>query len=245
MTASEIKARARAFLGENGGWFTSAVGNLLAIIIVNAVNGTARAFLGLVPLLKLAQDVQVGKAAPEALVQVMPQFMLGLSVAMLIAMYLGAVFSFGTASLSIAVVRGGAKVGHVFSGFGRGIALMWMLALMQMYVFLWTLLFIVPGIRAVFSYSLMYYVRVDHPDWGANQCLAESKRLMNGNRWRLFCLFFSFIGWFLLVVATLGLAAFWVLPYLQTSVGAFYEDLLDRDGARADLAGDGGKVGNG
>lgn len=229
VTAGELKARARAKLAEKNGWFIAFCANLLSIVIINSVNFEVRGFLGLTSLMELAQKVREGSAAPGELAQMLQHNRLELFVATLIALYLSSVFTFGMSSLSVAVIRGGAKVGHVFSGFGRSISLLWMLLAMQINVALRLLLFIVPGIRALFSYALMYFVRVDHPDWGAKQCLAESKRLMEGNRWRLFCLLLSFLGWFLLGVVTFGIAFFVVMPYLNVSLAAFYEDLLDHD----------------
>ncbi len=63
---------------------------------------------------------------------------------------------------------------------------------------LWALLFVIPGIVAIFRYSMCFYLRVDNPDWTASQCIKESSRLMKGNKGKLFCLYFSFFGWALL-----------------------------------------------
>ena len=65
-------------------------------------------------------------------------------------------------------------------------------------VWLWSLLFVVPGIIATFRYAQCFYLQVDHPDWGASQCIRESSRLMRGNKWKLFCVQLSFIGWMIL-----------------------------------------------
>ena len=79
------------------------------------------------------------------------------------------------------------------------------------------------------------FVAVDHPDWNASQCITESRRLMNGNKLRYFCLHFSFIGWIalVLVIGTLpvvGNFAQWLfMPYFETAKAAFYENLLDCD----------------
>ena len=76
---------------------------------------------------------------------------------------------------------------------------------------------------------------MDHPDWTANQCITESRRLMDGNKWRYFCLLISFIGWWILVFLSSfilnGLAQWFFMPYLESAQAAFYEDLLDRDAA--------------
>ena len=107
------------------------------------------------------------------------------------------------------------------------------------YESLWLLLLVVPGIVKAFSYSMTEYIAVDHPDWNANQCITESRRLMDGNKWHYFCLLVSFIGWWILVfLASLllrGLAQWFFMPYLESARAAFYEDLLDRDVAAPSL----------
>jgi uncharacterized membrane protein len=80
------------------------------------------------------------------------------------------------------------------------------------------------------------FLAVDHPDWSANQCISESRRLMKGNKLRLFSLHLSFVGWWLLVIIASALVPlvgncfqFLFIPYPETAVAAFYEELLDAD----------------
>ena len=58
-----------------------------------------------------------------------------------------------------------------------------------------------------------------------SEAMAESRRIMRGNKFRLFCLQLSFYGWYLLVAITFGIAAFWVIPYQQAAVAAFYREI--------------------
>lgn len=95
------------------------------------------------------------------------------------------------------------------------------------FTFLWSLLFIVPGIIKSYSYAMTFYVMDDHPEMTAMEAIAESQRIMNGNKWRLFCLEFSFIGWYLLCVLTLGVLTFWVAPYREVAKAEFYESIKD------------------
>ncbi len=94
-----------------------------------------------------------------------------------------------------------------------------------LYVFLWSILFIVPGIIAAYSYSMTGYILAERPDMTASEALALSKRMMHGNRWRLFCLHLSFIGWSILCMFTFGLGHLWLTPYIQASNAAFFRDL--------------------
>ena len=84
-----------------------------------------------------------------------------------------------------------------FEDFGRSLVLG---LLMIVKIFLWTLLFVIPGIIAAYRYSMAPLLMRDHPDWGATQCINESKRLMVGNKGSLFTLDLSFIGWLILSI---------------------------------------------
>ena len=97
--------------------------------------------------------------------------------------------------------------------------------LTSLYIFLWSLLLIIPGIVASYSYSMTSYILAEHPDLTAGEAIQRSKDLMYGNRWRLFCLHFSFIGWSILCIFTLGIGDLWLTPYSQAATAAFYRDL--------------------
>ncbi len=97
--------------------------------------------------------------------------------------------------------------------------------LMSLYVFLWTLLLIVPGIIAAYSYRMAFYLIIDDPDIGVSEALQQSKKMMYGYKSKLFCLDLSFIGWWFLCILTLGIGFLWLSPYMLTSQTFFYEEL--------------------
>ena len=97
--------------------------------------------------------------------------------------------------------------------------------LMTVYTLLWMLLLIVPGIIAVYRYSMTYYILAENPELTASEAIEYSSELMKGNKWRFFCLGFSFIGWNILCVLTLGIGNLWLNPYMQTANVAFYRDI--------------------
>lgn len=94
-----------------------------------------------------------------------------------------------------------------------------------LYVFLWTLLFIIPGIIASYDYAMTDYILAEHPELTATQAIEQSKMMMFGNRFRLFCLELSFIGWDFLCMLTLGIGFIWLIPYKQASYAAFYREI--------------------
>lgn len=97
--------------------------------------------------------------------------------------------------------------------------------LQGLYVFLWSLLLVIPGIVAGYSYAMTSYILSEHPELSASEAIEQSKQMMAGNRWRLFYLHFSFIGWDLLSALTLGIGALWLNPYKQAAVAAFYREI--------------------
>lgn len=114
----------------------------------------------------------------------------------------------------------------LFSEFHRFGAGFMMQLLRGIYTVLWTMLFIIPGIYASYGYAMAAYVLLENPEMTANEAITESKKLMEGNRWRLFCLEFSFIGWsFLALLFTFGLGYIVLVPYMEASYAAFYREI--------------------
>jgi len=105
--------------------------------------------------------------------------------------------------------------------------------LRSIYVLLWSLLFVIPGIIASYSYAMTGYVLAEHPELTATEAIEASKQMMSGNRWRLFCLQFSFIGWQFLSALTLGIGNLWLNPYRKAAEAAFYREI---SGTAADTA---------
>ena len=69
------------------------------------------------------------------------------------------------------------------------------------------------------------FILAEHPEMTANEAISASKELMRGNRWRLFCLEFSFIGWQLLCLLTVGIGYLWLKPYESTARAVFYREI--------------------
>ena len=98
--------------------------------------------------------------------------------------------------------------------------------LVSLFTALWTLLFIIPGIVKTYAYSMTFYILRDHPEMTASEAINRSQEMMYGNKWKLFCLHFSFIGWLLLSVLTCGLLTFMVVPYIEQAQAEFYRHLI-------------------
>ena len=98
----------------------------------------------------------------------------------------------------------------------------------SLFVTLWSLLFIIPGIIASYRYALAPYLMTENPEIGVMEAISRSKELMRGNKARLFCLQFSFLGWILLCILTLGIGSLWLSPYMKAAEAAFYLDVTGR-----------------
>lgn len=97
--------------------------------------------------------------------------------------------------------------------------------LMCLFIFLWTLLLIIPGIIKALAYSMTPFILQDFPELSVNQAINLSQKMMKGHKFDYFWLGLSFIGWILLGLLTLGIGYIWLIPYMYTSYAAFYEEV--------------------
>jgi len=143
-----------------------------------------------------------------------------------VALVIGGTVSLGYAQFNLDVMDGREpRIETLFSKFsklGTGIA---MRLLTGIFILLWSLLFIIPGIVAAYRYAMTPYILAENPDMGVMDAIDASKELMRGNKFRLFCLHFSFIGWNLLAVLTFGVLSLWVHPYMEAANAAFYREI--------------------
>lgn len=101
--------------------------------------------------------------------------------------------------------------------------------LQSIFVFLWSLLFVIPGIIKGLAYSQSMFILKDHPEFTANKVITESRKLMDGYKWKFFLLQLSFIGWGILSILTLGIGLLWLVPYITAANAQFYEKLIEND----------------
>ena len=119
----------------------------------------------------------------------------------------GAIVAFGIARVALKAVRGDEQgwFAASFGGFSRPFGVMWLLVRMNIQVFLWSLLFLIPGLVAIYRYRQAWYLKSDHPDWGAGKCLAVSGEKMRGLKWQAFCLDFFYMVHVFLIAIFVGL----------------------------------------
>ena len=169
-------------------------------LVIAAVSGIASALLSLIPV--------VGSLL--AAVIVTPAFSLSL-VRVYLALAKG--------------VKPQAK--DAFSGFDDFWSAFKVTFLVGLYTFLWSLLFVIPGIVKGISYSMAMYVLAENKGMSATECINASKEMTNGHKMDLFVLSLSFIGWMILGSITLGIAYIWITPYMQATFTNAYNRCLN------------------
>lgn len=97
------------------------------------------------------------------------------------------------------------------------------------FILLWSLLFIIPGIIASISYALVYYIKLDNPEMSAMEVINKSKTMMKGHKMDYFVLGLSFFGWILLGIFTFGILYLWLVPYMNVTMANFYNSLKESE----------------
>lgn len=133
-------------------------------------------------------------------------------------------FTLGMAMLTLKIVRKQSpEIADVFEGFKNFVNALITYLLYGFFLVAWMFLFVIPGIIKTYSYAMTFYILADNPEMTGTDAITKSKEMMNGYKMDLFKLQLSFIGWILLVIVTFGIAAFYVMPLLQTATATFYE----------------------
>lgn len=139
-------------------------------------------------------------------------------------------FSIQNASLQVARDKE-IKYSMLKYGFNRLFDSVILNLLRTLFVFLWSLLLVVPGILKSYSYRMAPYLMIDDKNLTPREAIKLSTRIMDGHRFELFVLDISFIGWYILWWITAGVFSLYVLPYRQTSEALFYLNLKSSEEA--------------
>ena len=120
------------------------------------------------------------------------------------------------------------SVGDVFKGFNITGKAVWLYIITNFFVFLWSLLLIIPGKIKTFSYSMAPFILADNPNLTSSEALSESIRIMDGHKFDLFVLQLSFFLWYILGAITFGIAYVYVVPYYEATMVNFYNEIKDK-----------------
>ena len=148
-------------------------------------------------------------------------------------MYLGLIFLFFpldvgyTNAFNALYVEDDDRItGNTFrDSFGQYLKNVWAMFLMVLFVSLWSMLLLIPGIVKAYSYAMLPYILKDNPELSAMDAIRLSSKMMKGHKFDLFYLQLSFIGWAILAVLTGGIGLLWLQPYMMTTQASFYQDI--------------------
>ncbi|SHE97903.1 Uncharacterized membrane protein [Bacteroides luti] len=144
----------------------------------------------------------------------------------LLSLILGGPMTLGISYFALAISRNEeARFEQLFKGFNNFGTALGAYLLMAIFVILWMLLLIIPGIIAAISYAMTFYIIADEPSISIMDAIDKSKKMMYGYKWKFFCLNLRFLGWAILCLFTLGIGFLWLIPYMEISFAKFYDDI--------------------
>lgn len=147
---------------------------------------------------------------------------------------LGGPLTYGMCRITLNNARGAKKteITDLFDGFSKDFVNTFLLELLtSLYVFLWSLLLIIPGIIKSYAYALSFYIQNDSENKDWSYCLHKSEEMMKGHKAELFVLDLSFIGWYIVGSLCLGIGMFFVVPYHMQAKTNFYLELKEQSDA--------------
>lgn len=226
MNIRDIKRTARESL--RGNWLRAFVASVIfsmitasgsfSITINTEVPETDNGVTALISAVSEAATTEIGGLALIAML-----FSAAFSIIMLIVRCALAV---GYAQFNLDIIDGDdVRIATLFSRFDKAKTAIFASIMVGIRVLLGLILFIVPGIMAIYGCAMVNYIIADNPDMTAREAIRESRRMMKGNRWKLFCLELSFIPGIILSVLSLGIGFIWLLPHMQASYAAFYREV--------------------
>ena len=246
MTSSGIKHQARLCMkGKTPSVFlVAAVYIVIVTVLAELQNWLPGINQGMDALLNLRDTQQLqalisgdGRPVVEFLISYFRPF--GAFLAFIIAI-LTPIVGFGFNKYCLQISRGeSGEFKTIFGGFNQFGKVFLLNLAIGFFTFLWSLLFLIPGIIAAFRYSQAFYVLMDNPEMGVMDCIRRSKELMRDNKLDLFILRLSFFGWVLLEVCVtfiisftmplpfaIPVVSFWLTPYMGVSLGCYYNYLV-------------------
>lgn len=155
----------------------------------------------------------------------------GLLVFLLIFFIVDSILQYGFRVYCLKVANRDASMSYadIFSGVKYFFKVIGLAFMSGLFVTLWSLLLIVPGIIATYRYSQIFFILAENPEKGILQCIRESKEMMVGHKWEYFVLEMSFILWYLLAFVTCFLSYIYVYPYSMVTFANYYNRIKPKN----------------
>ncbi len=242
--SADFRAAARAALSGNWGMAVVA-GVIVSLLGGGSSGGVSFNFSFSSSDTNVMQDIAQREEVLAGLLAAVAILLLLIPLAIVIAaaaFVLGSIIEVGDARFNLHLIdEKQADLAHLFAYFRQWGTVTLANLLRSVYIFLWSLLLVIPGIIASYSYAMVPYLMAETPTLSAGEAIRRSKELMQGNKFRLFCLEFSFIGWGLLCILSFGIGFLWLVPYQKAARADFYREI---SGTRPVIPGDAESTGD-
>ena len=217
LKAKDFRAQARAAL--KGKWVQAAIAGLIASILGASIfyHGYAGSSAG----------TTTGTEEEAAITFGIILFAIAIfAVVGAVYIFISSIVGLGYAKFNLALFENEtADFKMIFSERSRYKDCFKLFVMQYLYIAIGSLLLVVPGLIAYYANIMAPYIMVDNPQMTAKEAIKASQAMMKGNKWRLFCLSWSFIGWDILALLTLGLGHIVLCPYVEAACAAFYREL--------------------
>lgn len=218
MSRVDLKENAKKSL--KGNW-----GQAIGVLLIFGIISTLVASIGLIGSNVNLSDPKVVEAILNGTSNIVgaPQI-----IAAILSILVSAFLSLGSVSFFMKLSRN-EKVTYkeLFSKTSLWLLYIGVSIMTAIFIGLWALLLIIPGIVAKYRYAMVNYIMVDNPDIDVFDAIRKSKEMMYGHKLDYFILQLSFIGWAILVGLTFGLLGFYVGPYMNVTFANFYYSIKD------------------
>ncbi len=220
-TRAELKTNAKAVLNQN---YWKSVLTAFILMLLAGVSGNI-SFSG---NRESAKEVMT-QISPQLIMALLGFAMIGIIIGIAVNIFLRNPLSIGCYRFFIRCRSGQADIGDITASFQAArkyINVVKIEFLRKLFIGLWSLLLVIPGIVKSYEYAMIPYLLAEYPEMSREDAFAASREMMDGNKWKAFVLDLSFIGWELLGVCTCGiLLVFYVEPYRELTLAELYHTL--------------------
>ena len=221
MSSRDLRYQARRAL--SGRWGVAILAGFLAAFFGGLVNSVSTGIS-----IDLDEETMKYFQRSESPIEALFGVALSATTLSLVQFIMGGPVQLGYSHFLLKMHRGeDAQVKDLFSQFYRFAEGFCLYLLRGIFIGLWSMLFVIPGIVKSYSYAMAHFIMAEDPSISCVDAITRSRQLMDGHKAELFVLRLSFIGWHFLCILTCGIGYLWLIPYQNAAEAAFYHNLTD------------------
>lgn len=221
MSSRDLRYQARRALA--GRWGVAILAGFLAAFFGGLVNSVSNGIS-----IELDEETMKYFQMSESTIEALFGVALSATTLSLVQFIMGGPVQLGYSHFLLKMHRGeDAQVKDLFSQFYRFAEGFCLYLLRGIFIVLWSMLFVIPGIVKSYSYAMAHFIMAEDPSISCVDAITRSRQLMDGHKAELFVLRLSFIGWHFLCILTCGIGYLWLIPYQNAAEAAFYHNLTD------------------